>query len=191
MLAQREVTKRNAPSVSRPSLREGFATVDRGFADSPSMDCGKSGAIHRAARALARPDPAALRRGTEGPGSRAKKKLTHRVGLGPPVARMCIRANSRPSLRWAKAHPINALLLRQGLPRLRSSRAPLGRGEDAQEKARRGARTDARAFAAGQDDLSANLRSGLAKSIGHGCPIDRGREGVFSLVTFSCTSKRK
>src|ERR1700754_2334146 len=49
LLVQEKVTKENTPSVPRPAQSAGCATGGRGFADSPSMDCGKSGAIPRAA----------------------------------------------------------------------------------------------------------------------------------------------
>ena len=43
-----KVTKERAPGCGAGALRR-FATGGRGFADRPSMACGKSGAIHRAA----------------------------------------------------------------------------------------------------------------------------------------------
>ena len=50
-----KVTKERAPSVTRPSLREGCAPGSRGFADRPSLACGNSGAIPRAARSRSLP----------------------------------------------------------------------------------------------------------------------------------------
>ena len=50
---------------------------------------------------------------------------------------------------------------------LRSSGVPIGRGEVVKETAHRGAGKDARAFAAGQDALSANLRNGLTTFFAH------------------------
>ena len=74
MLVQEKVTKENTPSVSRPRLRRGFATVGRGSADGTSVCRSGMRAIPRAhPRAvhagLVRPPFAAPQRV---PGSRAK-----------------------------------------------------------------------------------------------------------------------
>ena len=66
---------------------------------------------------------------------------------------------------------------------------PVSRGKGRPESPVRVARRDAREFANGQDAHRANpgltLRTRSAQRGG------RGSRGVFSLVTFSCTSKRK
>src|SRR3954469_5030993 len=54
---QEKVTKENTPSVPRPARSAGCATGSRGFADRPSMACGKS-----AVRGLIRPPFAASQR---------------------------------------------------------------------------------------------------------------------------------
>ena len=50
---------------------------------------------------------------------------------------------------------------------------------------------DARAFAAGTGTCRQRTSVAASRSRRDRSPGDRGREGVFSLVTFSCTSKRK
>ena len=85
----------------------------------------------------------------------------------------------------------SAWLLRPGLPRSALPGFPLGRGEGAEEKARRGARTDARAFAVRPGMcLSANLRSALAQSPGR-MPGDRGREGALLFGYFLLGKQEK
>ena len=176
MLAQREVTKRKAPSVSRPAQSAGFAAGGRGFADSPSMDCGKSGAIPRAAprwsAGLIRPPFAAAQRVQN-----TAKANGSRLSPGRRV--------------WGVYLILLPWLLRPGRPRSAPTGFPLGRGEDAQEKARRGARTT-------------RARSLSAQGCAVSEPPERPREVVwadaqttaaarvpFSLVTFSWANKRK
>src|SRR5437868_7971185 len=87
-----------------------------------------------------------------------------------------------------------ALLLRQGLPRSSLFRVPLGRGEQAKDQPRAphaGARRDARAFAQGTGCALSEPRSLLAKSRGHGCPRDRGREGAFFFGYFLLGKQKK
>ena len=173
LLVQEKVTKENTPSVPRPSLREGFATGGRGFADRPSMACGKSGAIPRAAprsrAGLIRPPFAAAQRDpkvkSEGAGSR------------PSPGRRSGECGWR-FLAW---------LLRPGRPRFALPGYLSAAARARRKKARRGARMDARAFAV-RPRMACQRTSGAAsrsRRLGAG---DRGREGVFSLVTFSCTS---
>jgi len=122
------------------------------------MDCGKSGAIPRAAprgaRALSvRPSP--RHRGTQ--------------DQEQSTSRFCGR-------------DCRAVLLFPGPSRPR--RAGAG-------KARRGARRmRARSLPVHGRTVS-EPRSLLAKSRGHGCPRDRGREGAFLLVTSLWASKEK
>src|SRR4051812_39214351 len=118
-----------------------------------------------------------------------------------------MRAIPRAHPRGARAYPSTLRRVTEGPesrakalgPRFRGddegfcfvldSRVPLGRGKCAKEKARQGHAQDARAFAAGHGWP-------VSKPPQRACVVagftgDRGREGVFSLVTFSCTSKRK
>ena len=85
---------------------------------------------------------------------------------------------------------ISAGLLRPGRPRSAPTGFPLGRGEDAEEKARRGART-MRARSLSGHGWPVSEPPERPREVAGQEPGDRGREGVFSLVTFSCTSKRK
>ena len=69
-------------------------------------------------------------------------------------------------------------------------RVPFGRGEVAEDKAQRGART-MRARSLSAHGRAVSEPPERPREIAGLTPGDRGREGVFSLVTFSCTSKRK
>ena len=72
-----------------------------------------------------------------------------------------------------------------------SCRVPLGRGEGAQEIARRGARTmRARSLSGTRMCLSADLRSVLALVAGQGSG-DRGREGAFLFGYFLLGKQEK
>jgi hypothetical protein len=91
LLVQEKVTKENTPSVSRPSLREGFATGGRGFADEASCLAAKG------ARSLARPRVRGTRALSVRPsprhrGSRSQKLL--RQGL--PRFALALPGPSRP-----------------------------------------------------------------------------------------------
>src|SRR6185312_9285602 len=80
-----------------------------------------------------------------------------------------------------------------GTAALCSSRAPLGRGEQAQEIAARSAgarRMRARSTRA-HGCAPGEPRSLLAKSQGHGCPCDRGREGALFFGYFLLGKQKK
>src|SRR5215470_18012298 len=85
----------------------------------------------------------------------------------------------------------DALASAAGTAALCSSRAPLGRGEQAKETARRGARMDARAFAQGTRTCPKQTPQPARAVAGHGCPATAAARVSFSLVTFFWTSKRK
>ena len=78
-----------------------------------------------------------------------------------------------------------------GTAALCPSRAPFGRGEQAEDQSRSDRRQEAGKFAAVHGRTVSKPRSLLAKCAGR-TPAHRGREGVlFFLVTFFWTSKRK
>jgi hypothetical protein len=69
---------------------------------------------------------------------------------------------------------------------------PLGRGEDAEEKARRGARMDARAFAVRPRTACQRTSGAASRShAGRDARVTAAVRVPFSLVTFSWASKRK
>ena len=81
-----------------------------------------------------------------------------------------------------------------GTAALCSSRAPLGRGEQVEEKAActaRGRAQDARAFDESTGRAPGEPRSLLAKSRGHGCPRDRDREGALFFGYFLLGKQKK
>ena len=78
-----------------------------------------------------------------------------------------------------------------GTAALCSSRAPLGRGEQAKEKPE-GARAWMRArLRRAHGRALSKPRSLLAKSRGHGCPRDRGREGALFFGYFLLGKQKK
>ena len=146
----REVTKRRAPGWDAGAARR-FATGGRGFADRPSWPAAKAARSLAPPRAVRGPDPSALRRPTRANVQSSKQRLlvpafagTTEVSCGSglasrdfPLSRL--RERVRVRARWEDLPP--APLLRPGRPRSALPGFPLGRGEDAEEKARRGART--------------------------------------------------
>ena len=155
LLAQREVTKRKAPSRPRsrghPCPRD-FASRLRGsLTVRPCTDSERA----RFLRAPLRAFPAPARRGREGPGSKRRAR------------------QSLPQKRLV----LVLLLLGPSVTRRRAD----GQGP---RYARVGAMDRAHS-AAGQDVLSAEPRPPVAHPA---LCAGRGTEGVFSLVTFSCTS---
>ena len=78
-----------------------------------------------------------------------------------------------------------------GTAALCSSRAPLGRGEQAQEIARRGTRRMRVRPISAQGCAVSGPRSLLAESRGQGCPRDRGREGVLFFGDFLLDKQKK
>src|SRR5690349_11673139 len=137
LLAQKKVTKEKAPSAPRPRLRRGFATGGRVRPRGHPWPLGRIGAIPRAARVrgtrLFRPPFAAALEGTRKGKSKAKVKMDSgfRRNDGVGVSDIC-----------------GALASAAGTAALCSSRAPLGRGEQAEETAActaRGRAQDARA----------------------------------------------
>src|SRR3954470_15416312 len=92
LLVQEKVTKENTPSVPRPPQSGGCAAGGRGFADRPSMACGKSGAIPRAARARARPVRPPFAASQRVPRAKAKQMdsgFRRNDGLGRFAALLC------------------------------------------------------------------------------------------------------
>ena len=93
-----------------------------------------------------------MQRKTEDLGKRVPKTATDAWGvLGTRIENTTAAAQTIANLylylyihlsnEWNVSHVRNHSLLRQGLPRSSLPGFPLGRGEDAEEKARRGART--------------------------------------------------
>ena len=160
----KESNQRKRTLGSAPLAQRAVRCGRTGFAHRPSMACVEIGAIHRAAprfARLVRPPFAAAQR--------------------DPRA----RANDVSACRRHYAG-----LLRQGLPRFAFPGSPLGRGEQAQEKAQRGARTMRARSTRAHGCAPGEPRSLLAQSPGR-MPGDRGREGVFLLVTSLWASKEK
>ena len=174
LLVQEKVTKENTPSAPRPRLKARVRYGRTGSTDRPSMACSRIGAIPRAARVrgtrLIRPPfPAAL----EGLEERGRGKVN-------------LLALTLPSPASGRGEKPSASAV--GTAALCPSRAPLGRGEQAEEiVATAGSRRVCRST---KDVLSANPAA-CSHSRRAWMPGDRGREGVFSLVSFFWTSKRK
>ena len=174
------IAKEKAPGWDAGAARR-FATGGRSFADRPSWPAAKAARSLAPPHAMRGPDPSALRRPTRAQRPEQSKGAGSRLSPGRrPWGAFRIRV-----LRFLLGfcgQDGRALLLPGSLSAAARTRRKKPAG------ARAGC---ARVRCQAMDGLSANLRSVLAKSRGHGCPCDRGREGVFSLVTFSCTSKRK
>ena len=169
---KRSNQEKTAPSVSRRSRSERFAAGGRGFAHRPSWPVAESARSLALARVrctrLVRPPFAALRGDPE---SRARR----RIGEGTRV-RLCLFA----------------LLLRQGLPRSALPGFPLGRGEDAEEKAAKAWRAqDARPVRLSAHGRAVGEpRSVLAQSPGMDARRPRPR-GCLSLGYFSLDKQRE
>jgi hypothetical protein len=191
LLVQEKVTKENTPSDPRPRRWRGCATGGRVRLARHPWRVSRIGAIPRAARVrctrLVRPPFAAAQRD---PGARAERWLRWlKIALTPALSRKRERGKGGvPSCGGGVS--CSALASAAGTAALCSSRAPLGRGEQAEEKPE-GARAGMRARSTrAQDVLPANPAA-CSRSHRAWMPGDRGREGVFLLVTSLWTSKEK
>ncbi len=191
LLAQREVTKRKAPSDPRRSRSERFAAGERVRPTGHPWPVVRIGAIPRAARVrctrLFRSPFAAAQRGPE---SKSNGKMDsgfrRNDGLGS-APHICGVVYKR--CRDMRRH--FASLLRQGLPRSAPPRAPLGRGEQAQDQSRQRWPAGGRPVRPQYMDVLWANPGACSRSLPARMPANRGREGVFLLVTSLWTSKEK
>ena len=168
LLAQKKVTKENGTLGYAPSPAARVRYGWTGSAHRPSMACCPNRRDpSRRPRAGHAAFPSTLRRFSEGTQEQEPSK-----------------AEDLSDISGASA---------AGTAALCSSRAPLGRGEQAQEIAARSAgarRMRARPMSVHGRTVS-GPRSLLAKSRGHGCPRDRGREGAFFFGYFLLGKQKK
>jgi hypothetical protein len=172
LLAQKKVTKENGTLGFAPLAERAVRYGWTGFAHRPSMACCRNRRDPSRARVrctrLFRPPSAAAQRGPES----QKEQAPH----------ICDIAYMR---RTASA---------AGTAALCSSRAPLGRGEQVEEKpacTARGRAQDARASDLGTGMCRERTPEPAREVCRHGCRQTATARVPFSLVTFFWASKRK
>ena len=105
--------------------------------------------------------------------------------------RRCASAAFELRIRLDKRTLEQKPLLRQGLPRS-ARHGPLSAAASRRRKKPEGARAGSACVRCLYMDVqSANLRSLLAQSRGHGCPRDRGREGALFFGDFLLGKQKK
>ncbi len=173
LLAQKKVTKENGTLGSAPLAQRAVRCGRTGSADRPSMACSRIGAIPRAARALrgfsVRPSP--LLRGDP-------RACPHPSPL--PQAGEGTRCASREARAASAA----------GTAALCPARTPLGRGEQVQEIARRGARRMRARSTRAQGRAPGEPRSLLAQSARMDARVTADARVSFSWLLLFGQAKR-
>ena len=171
LLAQKKVTKENGTLGAVPLAARGVRYGWTGFFYRPSWPVEKIGAIPRAARVrrtrLVRPPSATPLEGTQEQERSAKTKRSRRVGY----------------IRCFCGRDCRAL---------RSSRAPLGRGEQAEDLVARSAIAGRRpATLLLYTDVLSAKPAACSRSLPAGMPANRGREGALFFGYFLLGKQKK